>query len=689
MKTLWAPKITVLKDFSEKIEKMGKNKGKGKRVGGMRVIGFAESSNAPSKSSREAIKPKLAANCLQTVPEKLTKQQRRDRNKLAKRLAEQAEAHELGINLSLKDLQKRKESEKQDSAVEVDLIKCQNMSSKDTSSLDNGSGIQTKSVAQAKRRPELPPPCPKHLLPKDRTRFMVPTDENFKEVIDVCYRGFVTQPPSSFSDRFHDNFRKAMEGLETEGCYQFDLTQPLGLGTKVAKTFVSRCLVGEPGCTYKYLGLRMFSFPWQGQFASENMVAIGKLNQDLIKHTRKLLRESGREQYGSCDYNLTLINRCFPDGDVVQLKDEPLFKREKCTVSWHADSTLQHYSTIAVYHCTKEETGTKGSASITHDEDKSERQSKKGRRETVQKPQTSSEKAQSDHDGEAGVDSSWRIALRQAPNTEGPAAGKGSREVDPATAPPAVAIPLPNRHAYFLLDDFNHNNQHSVLAGNTDRYASTHRVCRVEGHTFASIKQRVQSAMQGGRGGATAKQIRMELLLQAELEFEWIRQFYIQGATHRDMHVWWHKPMEELFGLWGELEERIRRNLAVLRDAGGRLQQEQAKLARVSSAGDKEDASEVHKNTRKDLRKRAERVMRVEPQSFDEMSDGLFARRTKRDGWTEREQDPAMKSVPRSAQPLPVKFPIVQQGADEPSSLDVLMTWKREFLSSAPPPAEA
>lgn len=96
--------------------------------------------------------------------------------------------------------------------------------------------------------------------------------------------------------------------MEARGMFLFDLTQPAGLNTKVVRTFVTRCLVGEPGityvhqrgrkievytyvyiiymyvciykniinlahvsppfpsvwcvCRYKYLGLRMFAYPW-------------------------------------------------------------------------------------------------------------------------------------------------------------------------------------------------------------------------------------------------------------------------------------------------------------------------------------------------------------------------------------------------------------------------------------------
>lgn len=45
---------------------------------------------------------------------------------------------------------------------------------------------------------------------------------------------------------------------------------------------------------------------------------------------------------GSCRYNLTLINRCYPPSSLT-LKEEPMFGTDKCTVSWHADSSLEHF----------------------------------------------------------------------------------------------------------------------------------------------------------------------------------------------------------------------------------------------------------------------------------------------------------------------------------------------------------
>ena len=55
---------------------------------------------------------------------------------------------------------------------------------------------------------------------------------------------------------------RSWQELESSGLFVVDVTQPMGLGTKLAPTFVTRTLVGENGITYKYLGLRMFAHPW-------------------------------------------------------------------------------------------------------------------------------------------------------------------------------------------------------------------------------------------------------------------------------------------------------------------------------------------------------------------------------------------------------------------------------------------
>ena len=92
----------------------------------------------------------------------------------------------------------------------------------------------------------------------------------------------------------------------------------------------------------------MFSYPWDGSDECKSFAAIGQLNKTLSDRTVTLLKESKRAEVGSCKYNLTLINRCYPINGEVKMKLEPTYQKEKCTVSWHADSTLEHYSSIAV-----------------------------------------------------------------------------------------------------------------------------------------------------------------------------------------------------------------------------------------------------------------------------------------------------------------------------------------------------
>ena len=63
------------------------------------------------------------------------------------------------------------------------------------------------------------------------------------------------------------------------------------------------------------------------------------------------------------------------------------------------------------------------------------------------------------------------------------------------------------------------------------------------------------------------KSLRSEQLALNEVEFEWIRQFYIQGPLHFQLHPWWHGPMAALLELWGKLEQRTQIVIQALRDA--------------------------------------------------------------------------------------------------------------------------
>ncbi len=203
-------------------------------------------------------------------------------------------------------------------------------------------------------------------------------------------------------------------------------------------------------------------------------------------------------------------------------------------MSWHADSTLDHFSTIGVYHCTSRHpcsASTSAAPCTTYAKGKGKDKSVLGKRDAPADAliveeggdETAAAEAEAEPCATAtadaqvaafemdaqdevqeevpGEDLSWRLALRVWYDAEGPNATKAvtSRAGEMQTAgrlAPALAVPLPSGSCYFLLDDFNHHHQHSVLAGNTYRYASTHRVCKTEGHTFQSVCAKANRLLQ-------------------------------------------------------------------------------------------------------------------------------------------------------------------------------------------------
>ncbi|KAJ1427805.1 FTO catalytic domain-containing protein [Ochromonadaceae sp. CCMP2298] len=619
-------------------------------------------------------------------------------------------------------------------------------------------------------------------------RFLRPGEEGYQSALDRSYDGVVVDPPEKFPDSFHKRFETALRGLDMMGFYQFDMTQPGGLNTHVAKTFVTRCLLGDAGITYKYLGIRMFSIPWDwdspaaakaahaaasaasivsiaaaaatatdaatdadpdadadagdaesaeaaeaqaftvptptsittstpAPLTSSYAVAIGRLNRQLVTRTEELLAASGRETTGSCQYNLTLVNRCFPQA-LSNFKTEPTFGAEKCAVSWHADSTLEHFSSIGVYHCTSADAAASTSAAACPEVKKKNRQERRDKRGARREDKRAAweeanadavgeeaedgegegghvakrakteveEKGAEGGEAEGGSDASWELALKVWYDAEGPGAGKLTQPKGEGAdagvegrgdrVAPSLSLPLPNRSAYFLLDDFNHHHQHSILAGTTHRYASTHRVCRTEGHTFWHIRQRCQRLLAvTGRVQVGAKHIRQEQLAMAEIEFEWVRQYYVQGEKHRQLHQWWVGPMAELERMWGEMGERLAGSVQLLYAAAtmetdcdpsnGNSSTGNSSSKKDSKKDGKKDGKEnvgdadgegadaAGRKARKQWLKLKQRTEQVDAQSYQELADLLRERHEKRLGWIAREAEPAFLCVPEDCRPLP------------------------------------
>lgn len=274
--------------------------------------------------------------------------------------------------------------------------------------------------------------------------------------------------------------------------------------------------------TDKYLGLRLFAHSWSGPNTLPLFRSIYDMNQEMIRMTKQQLQKKYQEGAsigisGSCDYNLTLINLMGPSTE-VQLKDEEAYCMGKASVSWHADSSLQDYSAIGVYHTLPTQKATFWD---------------------------------------------WKIALRKNPDDDNKGNDTSSHYVDNVQP---VVVSTKSGDAYFLLGELNHTHQHMVLAGSTThRISSTHRVAVVETDTYEYIRNRCSQALMSIKTDVLKKnrlcEWNVEVILDVqsvltELEFQWIAQYWIQGVQHDIQHAWWQAPMRALEKAWNALERQ-------------------------------------------------------------------------------------------------------------------------------------
>jgi len=393
----------------------------------------------------------------------------------------------------------------------------------------------------------------------------------FDECVKLCYAGFYYDAPDDLPTSLHRDFDSAFEGLERGGLFLYDTVQP---GKKrLTRTSVTRTLVGDPGSTYKYLGLRLFSHPWvdvdtNGNALPENfsrpightltslgyssqttssLIRMGRINSDLIKRSKAKLDKHVAPKVhpsglvGSAEFNLTLINRMESTAEKRDLKLEPAYGMGKISVGWHKDSGLKDYSTITVFQSLK---GVSPISSLSTTTTKTE---KKKNKETKMQ------------------ENEWSVALRAM---DGGAGGALS------TVPPLL-VPLQSGTLYFMLDDFNHNHEHAVIAGSSGiRYSSTHRVAREGAGTWQYIRDKVQSFFDSavefdltrgsfiGNDNMAGRKLKDRLVthvramqnLMTEIEFEWLRQWYVQGEKHAGLHPYWHGPIKSLCNSFCELE---------------------------------------------------------------------------------------------------------------------------------------
>ena len=472
-----------------------------------------------------------------------------------------------------------------------------------------------------------------------KRNFLTPEEDGdeFSSCHKECYKGFCWDEPDEIPHSIHDNFTNALDTMNDSGLFLYDVVQPGGKRSSL--TFVTRTLVGMPGSTYKYLGLRLFSHPWcavdekfekkekyDKQSEIENLIKlgydkncaralikIGQLNHTLVHRTNEKLETQIKstvkdELVGSADFTITLINKMEPTSIKKDLKAENLHGLGKTSVSWHKDSGLQDFSSIAVYHT-----------------------------------------LQNIHEENVASEIPWKVALRVAdPNTKDT---------------PALSVPLPSGACYYLLDDFNHQHEHAVISGsNKLRYSSTHRVARDGSGTYTFIREKCQNILSTPlvslmlKDGSIEilsqyntiplqkklmKEVRQCLQLLHELEFEWLRMWYVQGRHHADLHPFWHQPIQNM-------ESTFKKITLVMSMIQSTLKkQSETKLAFLSE----------------DL--------------YDVNIESIGSRNKLRAEWEQRLQDKIFASMSKQMQPL--SFDLFDDMEAKPSVNDI-RKWRSSFM---------
>ncbi|XP_052416985.1 alpha-ketoglutarate-dependent dioxygenase FTO isoform X2 [Carassius gibelio] len=473
-------------------------------------------------------------------------------------------------------------------------------------------------------------------LGEQRIPYLSPADPGFQELWDSSYAGLALRQSSALPDGLHERVQSALRTLQRRGCLLRDLVR---VRERDVFTAVSRALVGQPGYTYRYLDTRLFTIPWhcegeEGQKDEKGKPccdsdlrdackALWELNQFFcsdvkqqtnargVKRSRsdtensedtpgegmseesvkdRLLEEKQEKEEeveeeeedsgqgcshssppssapppdvaGLVQFNITLINYMDPTA-MTQLKEEPYYGMGKMAVGWHHDENLVPLSPVAVYsYSCPAEPKNEG---VT--EKDGEGQSKEKEKEAETEGEGTSKEEPKKEEGEGSgkeevqkEKACWRVGLKVAWDIH----------------TPGLALPLQSGDCYYMTDDLNRTHQHCVLAGDTARFSSTHRVAQCCTGTLDYIKKRCSEALENLHTDSEKTTKSLKSLLPStlqhiedihnEVEFEWLRQYWFQGRRYARFCSWWTKPMEQMEKDWKEMERMTQLLLAVVED---------------------------------------------------------------------------------------------------------------------------
>ncbi|KAM8983093.1 alpha-ketoglutarate-dependent dioxygenase FTO isoform 4-T4 [Ara ararauna] len=350
-------------------------------------------------------------------------------------------------------------------------------------------------------------------LGKDRLPYMTPVDADFHQLWKSRYSKLIFRKSDTVPEELHQMVQEAFLTLREHDCFFQDLVRIKG---KDFVTPVSRILIGNPGYTYKYLNTRLFTVPWPTvgydiKYCSPQIhdvcKALIRLNDYLHIEAVKALQNLVETK----EINDTTVI----DGEqnfATSLAEKESISKDESSCCVQADNyislknrtsynmTLLNYmDPLQMLYLKQEPYFGMGDMAVSwhHDENLVERS-------TVAVYSYSCEgsaMAESDEEILKGRDPAvWHVGLKVAWDIE----------------TPGLAMPLHQGDCYLMLDDLNMTHQHCVLAGFSPRFSSTHRV--------------------------------------ADVEFEWLRQFWFQGKRYLKCTDWWLKPIAKLEEFWRKME---------------------------------------------------------------------------------------------------------------------------------------
>ncbi|XP_063044334.1 uncharacterized protein fto [Engraulis encrasicolus] len=337
---------------------------------------------------------------------------------------------------------------------------------------------------------------------------------------------------------------------------------------------------------------------------------------------------------GPVPFNITLLNYMEPSS-MSQLKEEPYYGMGKMAVGWHHDENLVPLSPVAVYNFScpaaekaeQPESDTIATPGAAKDAGKGTQSGSSrggGSAESCSAASAGSGAGNSGatagnsggpSDAGEGDSSGTRASMTrgvtervterdQGAKAEGSRAGESSSSTSTSTSTstsscskgserqascwrvglkvawdihtPGLALPLQSGDCYYMTDDLNRTHQHCVLAGDSARFSSTHRVAQCSTGTLDYIQGRCAEALQNLKvdpdtGTGSLHSLQPSTLehceeIHNEVEFEWLRQYWFQGRRYARFCSWWSQPMEQLERDWRQMENMTHLLLGVVED---------------------------------------------------------------------------------------------------------------------------